>query len=562
MTLEPKRPTHGFLGLNIALFVVLCLVVTRTLVLDGETASERETSEAVTNNLEALSATKLAYAPDLVTAPTGSRLRDANGFEAINRASVAAQWRKLATSHTGKAAEWRRLGITLFLFHLPGGMEALRHVADHFPPPHATSGKGGITGQRADPFGHLPTSVPAADEVAMWETLYGPRPLTAEQTAHCRQMLTRLRLGWFDNVAAAQLYTHAGQRDRARSAAAAAEQSVDMLWRVHDVEIGAIGFGILGLLALAVIGISYALYRAGTYASNRASPSQPGTAAYIQAAPSGPFAHADGVPHSTASSFMRGERGAATNVPFPYPVLLLAFIVYLIGQEMIGLIFELGLSPFHARLESLSTTTLLRLTQVVQIAAYVPILGLPLLLLRRRLRYDPQSGEPLTLRQLLKYLGFRINNPLLDVGAGALGYMLVTPLVLLATLLSNWMFARFYTPQNPAALEMLAAQHGLDRFLVLFVASVAAPFAEETMFRGILYSALRARIGVWGAAAVSAAIFSLVHPTLPGGFLPIWAIGMGLALVYEWRKSLLPGMVLHGIHNGVITLMTFAIFAK
>jgi membrane protease YdiL (CAAX protease family) len=247
---------------------------------------------------------------------------------------------------------------------------------------------------------------------------------------------------------------------------------------------------------------------------------------------------------------------------FPHTVLLVAFIIYLLSQEGVGLLASLALYPVHAQLAELPASTLLRLTQLLQIVAYIPILALPLLVLRRRVRYDPLTGERIGWRSLLAYIGFRTRNPLADIGAGALGYLLITPAVVIAGLISNWLFARYHTPQNPAALEMLAAQGGLDRFLIFFIASVAAPFAEETFFRGILYSALRSRLGVWPGAALSAAIFAIVHPTLPGGFLPIWAVGMGLALVYEWRQSLLPGMVLHGLYNGMITLTIFAVFAR
>ena len=65
-----------------------------------------------------------------------------------------------------------------------------------------------------------------------------------------------------------------------------------------------------------------------------------------------------------------------------------------------------------------------------------------------------------------------------------------------------------------------------------------------------LPGAARAQMGVPGAVALSAAFFAIVHPTLPGEFLPIWTLGIALALVYEWRQSLLPGIILHGINNG------------
>jgi membrane protease YdiL (CAAX protease family) len=580
MTSEPARPSPSYVRLHLALLLVVLLVVARTLVLDRETAQERVTSDAITDTLEALSATKLGYSPDLILTPQGkshSTLSDA--LDARQGKRVTAEWRKLATARSGRAAEWRRLGITLALFHQKGGLQALRHVADHFPPPPSMR-KGHIVRGRADPFGHRPTSVAPADEIALWNDIYGTRPLTPAQTDRDRRMLAQLQLGWFENVAAAQLYVRAGQRDRARLAADAAAQSVNTLWRLQWLNLAVMGVGFLGLLALFVYGLVILAQRAassvpvigssyghaGAQNTGAALPaSYPFPVSYPPHASSAPYpppASAPGAYNPPIQPPDAVHAGRQRLLLFPYPALLLAFITYLFAHEGVGLLASLALSPFRARLEQLPATQLLRFTQVLQIVAYIPILGLPLLILRRRVRFDPLSGEPITWRKLLACIGFRINNPIADLGAGVVGYLCVTPAVVMATLFSNWLFARFHTPQNPAALEMLAAQHNLDRFLVLFVASVAAPFAEETMFRGILYSALRSRLGVWGGALLSGAIFALVHPTLPGGFLPIMAVGVGLALVYEWRKSLLPGMVLHGIYNGLITLITFAIFAR
>jgi membrane protease YdiL (CAAX protease family) len=559
MSSEPERPSRRTGGLNLALVLILCLIVARTLILDRETAQERETSEAVTGALEALSFTKLSYSPDLIigaAGKSGPTVKDAFETGATERkqdVKVTDGWRKLAMAHAGRAAEWRRLGITLALFHLKGVMDALRHVADHFPPPKTAAIKGHIPRGSVDPFGHRPTPVPPTEEIAMWEGIYGRRPLTPAQTVRFRRMLGQLQLGWFENVAAAQLYARAGQRDQARVAAEAAAQSAETLSRLQELDVATIGFGSIGLLMVGLIGLANLIQRAatgqasGTTPMPNAWPDSNGTVA---------------IPPSYPPSPINQAVDARRQLLFPYALLLLAFITYLLAHEGISLLASLAVSPFRDRLEAMSVTQLLRLELLLQICAYVPILGLPLWLLHRRVRFYPLTGTPLTVRRLLSYIGFRINNPIADLGAGTIGYLCVAPVVFLATVVSNWLFARFHTPQNPAALEMLAAQHNLDRFLVLFVASVAAPFAEETMFRGILYSALRTRLGVWGGAALSGAIFSLVHPTLPGGFLPIMMVGMGLAFVYEWRKSLLPGMVLHGLYNGLITLITFAIFAK
>jgi membrane protease YdiL (CAAX protease family) len=99
---------------------------------------------------------------------------------------------------------------------------------------------------------------------------------------------------------------------------------------------------------------------------------------------------------------------------------------------------------------------------------------------------------------------------------------------------------------------------------VLFVASVVAPIVEETMFRGVLYRHLRAASGGWRpalsvlfSAVVVSFLFAVIHPQ---GFLAVpalMALALAFTLMREWRGTLLPSMIAHGINNGVATLLLF-----
>jgi membrane protease YdiL (CAAX protease family) len=101
---------------------------------------------------------------------------------------------------------------------------------------------------------------------------------------------------------------------------------------------------------------------------------------------------------------------------------------------------------------------------------------------------------------------------------------------------------------------------------VFVVACVLAPLVEEIMFRGALYRHLREACGRWGrglsvtvAAAGSGFVFAVIHPQ---GWLAVPALA-GLAVVFalarEWRGTLLPPMIAHGINNGVVTLMLWLV---
>jgi membrane protease YdiL (CAAX protease family) len=99
---------------------------------------------------------------------------------------------------------------------------------------------------------------------------------------------------------------------------------------------------------------------------------------------------------------------------------------------------------------------------------------------------------------------------------------------------------------------------------VLFVASFAAPIVEETMFRGVLYRHLRAASSRWRpalsvlfSALLVSFLFAVIHPQ---GFLAVpmlMSLALAFTLMREWRGTLLPPMIAHGINNAVATLLLF-----
>jgi membrane protease YdiL (CAAX protease family) len=81
---------------------------------------------------------------------------------------------------------------------------------------------------------------------------------------------------------------------------------------------------------------------------------------------------------------------------------------------------------------------------------------------------------------------------------------------------------------------------------------LAAGFAEEVAFRGLLFGGLRTRMPGWSAALVSAAIFGSLHAFTGVSAVPV-LIGFGfvLALLYERTGSIVPGIVLHMLNNAL-----------
>lgn len=84
---------------------------------------------------------------------------------------------------------------------------------------------------------------------------------------------------------------------------------------------------------------------------------------------------------------------------------------------------------------------------------------------------------------------------------------------------------------------------------LLLLVSVAAPFIEETFFRGAFFQAARLRLGVAPAIALTGLMFGLAHPVGIAEAVTLASMGSVFAWLAYKRKSLAPGMVAHCMQN-------------
>jgi membrane protease YdiL (CAAX protease family) len=105
------------------------------------------------------------------------------------------------------------------------------------------------------------------------------------------------------------------------------------------------------------------------------------------------------------------------------------------------------------------------------------------------------------------------------------------------------------------------------RLQVFVLACVIAPIVEETMFRGVLYRHLREASCRWGfflsvtvSALVVSFVFAVIHPQGVIAVPALMALAFGFNLVREWRGTLIPGMVAHGINNGLVLTIVILAF--
>jgi membrane protease YdiL (CAAX protease family) len=159
---------------------------------------------------------------------------------------------------------------------------------------------------------------------------------------------------------------------------------------------------------------------------------------------------------------------------------------------------------------------------------------------------------------------------------GVAGYLVTLPLLAVGlgiTLILMWFqgavadppptFSPTGGPAHPIIVHM-AGSALWPKINLLLLAAVAAPIVEETMFRGVLYRHLRdasARLGIAVSVVFSIAIngfiFAAIHPQGWVAVPALMSLACGMALVREWRGTLIPAMVIHGVSDGLImgTLM-------
>ncbi|QIN84094.1 CPBP family intramembrane metalloprotease [Rubrobacter tropicus] len=137
------------------------------------------------------------------------------------------------------------------------------------------------------------------------------------------------------------------------------------------------------------------------------------------------------------------------------------------------------------------------------------------------------------------------------------GWLLIGAGTGLLAFVSFWVLALYVSsagslPPPQRGLLDAAGQGTAPQFALLVVlGGLLAPFGEELLFRGMLYTFLR-RWGPVLALAVSSLIFGLLHGADLVFLIHAALMGTLLALLYERSGSLWPGVMAHGLHNSLL----------
>jgi membrane protease YdiL (CAAX protease family) len=199
------------------------------------------------------------------------------------------------------------------------------------------------------------------------------------------------------------------------------------------------------------------------------------------------------------------------------------------------------------------------------LVVFWPVLrGIPFRQVREDIGWT--AGRAPLLEPLLGIACYVVNFPL-----AVLGFLAMLGLLLLQAKLTEVVNpggdGAMPTPTHPA-FQLFADPSWSNRLQIYFLLSVVAPVVEETFFRGVLYRNVRESLlvrrpvlGALASATLVSFIFAVIHPQGLAAVPALMALAYGFALAREWRETLIPSMVAHGLNNGMVATFGILLFS-
>jgi len=122
-------------------------------------------------------------------------------------------------------------------------------------------------------------------------------------------------------------------------------------------------------------------------------------------------------------------------------------------------------------------------------------------------------------------------------------------------------FGLISTPIQDRDTTLMHISTPLPWILTALALVVAGPVLEEILFRRMLLDRLRASTPVWIAVPLCSAVFAILH-VVPGAVLYAFGLGLTLALLRTWYRSLWPCVMAHMANNALVTGMTAAVLSS
>ena len=224
-------------------------------------------------------------------------------------------------------------------------------------------------------------------------------------------------------------------------------------------------------------------------------------------------------------------------------LLIIAGIIvfFLLGFTVLGLVVQLTNREFSEIFEpSVISSLSLAMLEFLALAGSVYILGLR----RKGLSWKDIGFKGISTGWLLAVLAISV---------------LVIPL---SGLISALTLVILDQPMINPQLDFLIPEgfNWMGAIGLFILGGIAVPFAEELLFRGVIYKWLRQSWGLWPGILVSSFLFGIVHVDLSVAVAAFF-LGIILALVYEYSRSLWSVVLIHAINNSVKILLLYTLIA-
>ncbi len=151
-------------------------------------------------------------------------------------------------------------------------------------------------------------------------------------------------------------------------------------------------------------------------------------------------------------------------------------------------------------------------------------------------------------KQKLSVLGLRtFGKPAQLIWAGVLGYgVYLAALAILPYALKYLIGVEI--PAAQIGVQLFGDQTWLSAIIYIALLGLIAPVVEELVFRGFIHAALRRYLTPFAAVIASSVVFAFMHISSPAK-LPLVALAIVLAVLYERTHSVWPCIVCHAINN-------------
>jgi membrane protease YdiL (CAAX protease family) len=124
-------------------------------------------------------------------------------------------------------------------------------------------------------------------------------------------------------------------------------------------------------------------------------------------------------------------------------------------------------------------------------------------------------------------------------------------------------FLEFMGPVSDKSESKILFQVISSPELIFLMGAIVVPFIEELFFRGFIFAGLVRDLGWKRAAILSSLIFAFVHIVSPASirFFPFYfGLGFGFAWLYYKTRSIVPSVIMHGVHNFLIYAIAYKHF--